>query len=410
MPMSMSGNKLNTSPQREVMLNVVPDIPRTHFVDHRIYTDPSIFKIETETIFTKVWKFVCHVSEVENPLDFRTTEVAGVPLIILRNEEGGLKCFLNVCSHRGVKFEQRPSGSAKAFVCPFHNWTYDTKGECINIPRSEAYDWCSLGKEDMSLREVRIEEAHGLVFINLDDKAESLVEFLGPALEELLPVLNGQELEVISYNEQVLDTNWKNWQETNHELYHEYLHVVNRRTGLIQEGYYDRRWHPHLNGHASIDPITPDYTKMPGWGARADISFEGLTPAEFRHVTLFPDIVFLCRATSLRIDVQVPISADKTLIQFRGLGVKGEPEEDRIQRVRDYNEFWGPFGRNLPEDMVASVRQAQAMSDTVGGYTLFARENDGPMDDIPVREWYVHWGHLTGLDPANPLSQSKSRL
>ena len=98
--MSMSGNKLNTSPQREVMLNVVPDIPRTHFVDHRIYTDPSIFKIETETIFTKVWKFVCHVSEVENPLDFRTTEVAGVPLIILRNEEGGLKCFLNVCSHR----------------------------------------------------------------------------------------------------------------------------------------------------------------------------------------------------------------------------------------------------------------------------------------------------------------------
>ena len=107
--MSINSNQLKSSMPHQAILDTAPDIPNTHFVDHKIYTDPDIFKIEIETIFTKVWKFVCHTSEVEMPLDFRTIEVAGVPLIILRNEEGALKCFLNVCSLRGVKFEQRPS-------------------------------------------------------------------------------------------------------------------------------------------------------------------------------------------------------------------------------------------------------------------------------------------------------------
>jgi phenylpropionate dioxygenase-like ring-hydroxylating dioxygenase large terminal subunit len=237
----------------------------------------------------------------------------------------------------------------------------------------------------------------------LDEDAAGLDEFLGNSLDSLAPVLDNQELEVIHYSEQVLNANWKNWQETNMDFYHEYLHVVNRRTSLGQEGYHERKWHPHANGHANIDPMKVDYTRMKGWDARKDVAFKGLEPGEFRHTCLFPDIVFLCRATILRIDVQVPISATKTLIQFRGLGVKGETAEDRLQRVRDHNEFWGLFGRNLPEDMVVSVAQGEAMSEQTGGYTLFAREDDATtMDDIAARKWYEHWSRLTGVDAANP--------
>ena len=83
-------------------------------------------------------------------------------------------------------------------------------------------------------------------------------------------------------------------------------------------------------------------------------------------------------------------------MQYRVFGVKGECDAHRSERLKAYNEFWGPFGRNLPEDMVASVRQTQAMSEKTGGYTLFARENDGPMDDMPVRDLYAEWGRLTG--------------
>ena len=108
---------LSNAPRTNSVLNERPDIPDTHFVDHRVYNDPAIFKVETETIFSKVWKFVCHVSEVANPFDFRTTSVAGVPLLILRNGQDELKCFVNICSHRGARFEQRPAGNARRFMC-----------------------------------------------------------------------------------------------------------------------------------------------------------------------------------------------------------------------------------------------------------------------------------------------------
>ena len=394
---------LRNSMTANTALNQQPEVPPTHFVDHRIYNDPDIFQVETDTIFAKSWKFVCHESEIANPLDFRTTSVAGVALIVLRNERGEIKCFVNVCSHRGVKFEQRPAGTASKFICPFHRWTYDTNGACIAVPGIGAYAACGIEKADLGLREVRTAQKYGLVFVNLDDNAMGLDEFLGDALDALAPVFENQELEVIHYNEQVLDANWKNWQETNMDLYHEYLHVVNRRTSLSQDGYHERKWHVHANGHTTIDPMKVNYAKMKGWKQRSDVVFDGLTTGEFRHACLFPDIVFLCRSTILRVDVQIPISATQTLIQFRGLGVKGESEERRLQRVRDHNEFWGPFGRNLPEDMVVSVAQGKAMSQQAGGYTLFAREQDDTThDDLPGRAWYAEWARQTGIDPASP--------
>lgn len=91
--MRRTAEVLGNAPRPSALLNRSPDIPRTHFVDHRIYNDPDIFRLETETIFAKTWKFVCHVSEIPNPLDFRTTTVAGVPLLVLRNEREELKCF-----------------------------------------------------------------------------------------------------------------------------------------------------------------------------------------------------------------------------------------------------------------------------------------------------------------------------
>ena len=395
---------LSNAPRTNSVLNERPDIPDTHFVDHRVYNDPAIFKVETETIFSKVWKFVCHVSEVANPFDFRTTSVAGVPLLILRNGQDELKCFVNICSHRGARFEQRPAGNARRFMCPFHHWTFNTAGECVGIPRSEAYDNCGLDRSKLGLREVRIETVHGLAFVNLDDDAISLEEYIGSAMDALVPVFANQELEVISYSEQVLETNWKNWQETNMDLYHEYLHVVNRRTSLTQEGYHDRQWSVHQNGHTTIEPMAVNYANMPGWEQRSSIVFDGLKEGEFRHVCLFPDIVLLCRSTILRIDVQIPISPTKTLVQYRGLAVKGEPAKDRLRRTRDHNEFWGPFGRNLPEDMVVAVAQTEAMSEQTGGYTLFAREDGGTtMDDMAARGWYAEWSRRTGLNAADPV-------
>src|SRR5688572_894528 len=220
-----------------------PRIPSTHYVDNRIYWDPDIFREEQEKIFSKVWRLVCHESELPENFDFRTATVAETPLITIRGKDGKIRTFVNACSHRGVEIVRRPTGNASHLECIFHRWTYDsTTGECRSMPRREGFDPVGLQLKDCGLREVRTELFLGLVFVNLDDGAMPLTEFIGDALELQTEILGPKPLEVFDLYEQVLETNWKNWQETNMDLYHEFMHFANRRTALGIDEYYQRNW------------------------------------------------------------------------------------------------------------------------------------------------------------------------
>ena len=391
-------------PRPPVVLDRRPDLPDSHYVDNRIYRDDEIFRIENEQIFSKVWKFVCHRSELPAPFDFRTVTVAGVPLVVVRNGDGELRSFVNVCSHRGLQFEERPAGNAKAFQCKFHLWTYDTAGTLVGMPRGEAYEPQGLDKADLGLRPVRVDEHHGMIFVNLDDNASSLADYLGNAGEWLEPVFQNQELEILYFSEQILHTNWKNWQETNMDGYHDYLHVVNRKTSLNNPESLTRKWVIYDGGHLAIEPFIVNYDSYDGMKPRSQLVFEGLEPSEFRVANFFPDVMVNCRSTVVRMDSQIPLGPDKTLVQFRGYGVKGESPEQRRVRAKHHNEMWGPFGRNLPEDMVVCEGQGKAMGEQTGGFTIWAREEDGSrMDDVSIRSWYAEWSKRTGINHARPF-------
>jgi len=93
-----------------------PDLPGTHYLDNRIFTDAEIFRQEQSDIFQKVWMFVCHESEVANPGDFRTTRVAGKPIVIVRGQDGVIRTFFNVCRHRGAEVVREEAGNARSFA------------------------------------------------------------------------------------------------------------------------------------------------------------------------------------------------------------------------------------------------------------------------------------------------------
>jgi methanesulfonate monooxygenase large subunit len=76
----------------------LPDLPLTHFIDNRIYTDEEIFRQERTQIFSKVWNFVIHESEIPRPGSFKTVKVAGYPLLLVRQVDGTIKAFYNICS------------------------------------------------------------------------------------------------------------------------------------------------------------------------------------------------------------------------------------------------------------------------------------------------------------------------
>lgn len=372
-------------------------LPKSHYIDNLIYCSQDVFEVEQKTIFSKVWKFVCCESEIAQPYDYRTVTVAGIPLIVSRGSDSTIRAMVNSCSHRGVKLVDQPSGSARRFECLFHHWTYDDKGACVYIPRQQGYESIRLDKAQCGLRQVRCEAMHGLVFVNLDEAASSLRDFLAGSLSVYEDLFGSCELEVFHFHEQVVEANWKHWQETNMEIYHEYLHVLNRKTSMLHPEYFTRAWRPFPNGHMTLDPLIVQYKNMEGSASREEATLPGLRPNEFRLLDIFPDVMINCRASVIRIDTQIPIAPGKTLVQFRGLGVKGEPESVRQKRVRDHAQFWGPFGRNLPEDAIAAERQNETMG-RASRYSLIAREEKLlSQDDFPVREFYREWERYTGL-------------
>jgi methanesulfonate monooxygenase large subunit len=107
-----------------------PKLPRSHFVDSRIYTDETIFREEQQKIFNKSWIIACHESEIPDAFDYRTFQhPGGTPLIVVRGEDMQVRSFYNICPHRGNTLLYDPVGNAKRITCIFHSWSFDTKGQ-----------------------------------------------------------------------------------------------------------------------------------------------------------------------------------------------------------------------------------------------------------------------------------------
>jgi methanesulfonate monooxygenase large subunit len=387
-----------------------PRLPQDHYISAQVYTDPEVFAQEREKIFACTWKFACHESELPSPGDFRTLEHAGIPIVVVRGPDGTVRSFLNACSHRGAQLVTEPRGNSKHFTCFFHLWSYDTKGRCIEITREEGYNHCKLTKDDCGLRTVRTAEKLGMIFINLDDGAQDFDSYAGNALDDLIDPMGTHPMEVFHFHRVLMKANWKQWHETNMELYHEWGHVVNRTTSVAAGGYHERKWKIHPNGHGSLDPLKVEYDKYKGWDGRQDLTLPGLAPGEFRVVDLFPNTTVIVRATTIRIDTSIPIAPGVTLLEQRGLGIKDESSEDRAYRQEHHNQFWGPFGRNLAEDVIFVEAVERTNRHGASRFGIIARhENLMSQDDEIMRAYYRTWGKYMDRNAADPLLDAARR-
>ena len=385
-------------------------VPEDHFVSSKVYSDQALFDLERERIFKKCWKFVCHESELPNPGDFRTSDIAGVPVVTIRGDDGEARTFINACPHRGASLVTGPRGNARRLVCFFHLWSFDRKGDCVSITRPEGYREVDVSKETCGLRSVATATKLGLIFVNLSDDAEDFEFYVGDIMEPLEVPMGSVPLEVFHFHRVVMSANWKQWQETNMELYHEWGHTVNRETSIAAKGYYERKWRIHENGHGTLEPFQVAYENYKGWDARSALTLPDLTPGEFRVVDLFPNTSIIIRATSVRIDTTTPIAPGLTILEQRGLGVKGESNADRRRRRDEHNQLWGPLGRNLPEDVIFVEAVERSNRHGASPFGLFARrENLRAQDDAIMRGYYGAWSERMGLKASNPSEEIGER-
>lgn len=151
---------------------------------------------------------IAHCSEIAKPGSFITLDVLGVPLILVRQGDGTVAAYVNVCRHRGGRVENEASGARRMFVCRYHGWTYNRDGGTLrNVPYGEFFD--SVEKECNGLETVRVEERHGLIWANLSGDGEPVSEYLGPDLEAQLAPLGMELMTPYLSKSFTLDINWK---------------------------------------------------------------------------------------------------------------------------------------------------------------------------------------------------------
>ncbi len=182
------------------------------------YLDPEIFEREKEAIFYRTWQYAAHASQLAEPGDYHCFSVAGQNLFLVRGRDGTVRCFYNVCQHRAHEMLEG-SGNRSVLVCPYHAWTYDLKGRLMKAPGDRKVQ--GFQRQDICLEEVKVEDFHGFLFVNLDPDAEPMEAWypgVHAALAEYVPGID--DLRPMLRNEVEEACNWKVSVENYSECYH----------------------------------------------------------------------------------------------------------------------------------------------------------------------------------------------
>ena len=182
-------------------------------VSHRVWQDEQLYQLELERIFARCWLVLGHESQVPRAGDYFASYMGEDPVLVVRQDDGSLRVLLNQCRHRGASVCRADAGTARAFTCPYHGWTYDKGGALVGVPlQSEAY--CGeLDRSRWGLMAIpRVQSYKGLIFACADPDAPDLAEYLGDAalvLDSLLERRAGGSEVVGGVLKWVVPANWK---------------------------------------------------------------------------------------------------------------------------------------------------------------------------------------------------------
>ena len=183
------------------------------------YTSREFFDLEMRRLWPRVWQWACRVEEVREAGDYVTYDVGPYSLLIIRGDDDVLRAFHNACLHRGTQLRPSDSaGFATELRCPYHGWTWTTEGALKSIPCR--WDFPHVKDEKFGLPQAKVDVWGGFVFINMDENAPPLADYLGVLPDHLKDGWALENRYVAIHVQKELPTNWKAAQEAFLEAYH----------------------------------------------------------------------------------------------------------------------------------------------------------------------------------------------
>jgi nitrite reductase/ring-hydroxylating ferredoxin subunit len=226
---------------------------RADFVPKDGFISPDFQRLENERMWPKVWQIACREEELPNPGDYVTYEIAGEPLIVVRTASGEIKCFYNVCQHRGRVIKDQKFGSTNFLYCRYHGWRWTLDGAVSRVTDEQDWAGCtSFQKDELRLKESLVGTWGGFVFINMDLNAAPLADFLRP-VPEFLDCFEFKKWRYRWYKTTILPCNWKVALEGFNEAYH----LSGTHPQLLNEG-GDDVYHAYTFGRHGMYKFAPD--------------------------------------------------------------------------------------------------------------------------------------------------------
>jgi len=260
-----------------------------------LYVSEQAHQLDRQAIFTRSWQCVGHVSELANNGDVITAEVANKPIVILRDHEGQLRAYYNVCKHRAGPLVLQ-KGNVKVLSCKYHGWTYKLDGQLRTAPEMQStpnFELC-----DVHLDSVTVDTWQGYLFVNLSDSPIELAKVFENIVEKIAPI---NLLKMQFHHRDVYDVscNWKVYMDN-------YL-----------EGYHLPHVHPGLNKLLDYKSYT---TELSPWYSyqfsplESDDNFYGDGAAHYFCV--YPNLMFNILPGRCQVNIIVPSEKNQCKVIF----------------------------------------------------------------------------------------------
>jgi len=337
------------SEKASLLLSIAQDKDRApHSMPGWYYADAAFFAREKETVFRQGWIAAGHQSEIPKPGQYFTVTIGDEPVVILRDQDGKLRAFSNVCRHRGMKLVE-DKGRASLLTCPYHAWSYGLDGTLHKAPYMDQVP--DFDASACALPEFRLEEWLGFIFVNIDGNAPDLHQDMAgmmPFLENYHPEERHSTATWVEH----WKTNWKSLVENFMEGYH--LSVTHAKTldhitptGLCEKLANGPGFTAYRSNYHDDFPQRKPYP-------------EGLTAKERRSSVLFcvyPNFVITVGPNCAIFLILLPDSPQSVDIR---MGVLVQDGADELQATKDYISLAHEF--NAEDKAVLEVMQQSAGS------------------------------------------------
>ena len=302
--------------------------------------------------------------ELRGPSSYKAMTVMDVPVLLTRGAEGEVRAFVNQCSHRGSVVVPDGSGTARRFACPYHNWTYDTKGDLVGITDREFFG--DVDPACLGLTPLPVAERAGMIFVVLTPGTPMNIDEHLCGYDRVLDIFGFGDWHLISQRE-VPGPNWKIAYDGYLDFYHlPFLHRDSFGPDISNKPIY-YAWGPHQR------VMSPD----PGMLALQDVPEEewDLDRLCGGVWTIFPHVSFAGGNGGGLVSQLFPGESPGSSLTIQNYFVAAEPDDGRRAEATRVADFLERVVRD--EDYATGLRLQRALATRAKEHVLFGRNEGG---------------------------------